>query len=295
MSLKNYLKNKPFLFRVARVPWRTYLQIRDFLFKAYLFAGFRRPELLTINYNDHIFKILVDPRSGYIDACIHHYKYWDKSLSDTFIKYLRKDSTCIDVGANIGFLSLLAASIVGADGKVLAIEPLEEIVLQLQKSKEANNFSQLSIIPSACGNRDGEVSFYATKDTGVSSLLSNLETTSGKSIERTVKLTKLDTLTSSLKKIDLIKIDVEGFEHEVLLGAEETILRHRPIIVLEYSPSFYNKNSADTKKRIVSFLKEKNYSVEILDSVVDNVVSKPDLLLEYPYNEGIWNVVCTPN
>lgn len=131
--------------------------------------------------------------------------------------------TYIDVGANIGDLALYAKKIVGDDGYVLAIEPHPKIYTYLVKNIMKNN---LNIITKqvAIGDKKGEIHFTNKR----SDDQNHIEKNGG----ITINITTLDDLLHDIEKINLLKIDIEGYEYFSLLGAKN-ILHKVDVIYFE--------------------------------------------------------------
>ena len=136
----------------------------------------------------------------------------------------------IDVGANIGYFSLIAASIVGPSGRVYAFEPMEEIYRILCKNIFLNRFDNVEAKNLACFSSPGEMVMERDEDSGKSHL-SPVKAGNTKA----VFLTTLDDFVrdANLQRIDYIKIDAEGSDLEVLKGAHRTIERFRPAVLVE--------------------------------------------------------------
>jgi FkbM family methyltransferase len=150
----------------------------------------------------------------------------------------------LDVGANIGWHSLLLGS-KHPKLQVYAFEPEPENIELLKHNIRINGLPNVEVIPKAASIGEGEQEFYlyADKNAGRHSLL---PINKGKVI--TVPLTSLDHFISergiSPKKIKLLKIDVEGYELNVLRGAG-SLLGTVPILLLEFSPEFMRKGGID--------------------------------------------------
>lgn len=152
-----------------------------------------------------------------------------------FRTILRPGMTVVDVGACVGFYSLLAASLVDACGNVYAFEPNPALYPYLHKNVAANRFNQIVSVNQAVSNRDGSANFYIGTRMGTSSLRYHW------GLERrpiAVRTTTLDTFFAHLNwpPVDLIKIDVEGAELSVLEGMQELCRKTRPSVVIEFAP-----------------------------------------------------------
>lgn len=136
-------------------------------------------------------------------------------------KYLKPGMTFVDVGANVGYYTLLAASLVGSGGRVLAFEPSPYAFDRLVETIERNSLSQVCAIQSGLGDGSGEGRlFLPLRDNHSPSMVPN---GGGHSINVSVR--RLDDWLSDheVDCVDLMKIDVEGFEPNVIKGATKYI------------------------------------------------------------------------
>lgn len=146
--------------------------------------------------------------------------------------HLNRGDTFYDVGANIGFLTLIAAKVVGPEGHAVAFEPLPANVEQLRKNVALNSFANVTVVAAAISDTESSGQFSlgrVARDAG-----KLLETDSSEAgIE--VPVTTIDAVVTNtpLPAPTVMKIDVEGKEIEALAGALDTIARHRPTVLVE--------------------------------------------------------------
>jgi FkbM family methyltransferase len=150
-----------------------------------------------------------------------------------FAEHVASGSTFYDIGANVGFFTLVAAKIVGAEGVVVAFEPLPANVRQLEKNVALNALNNVTVIPTAVGSIEGLAGLVLGDDARDNSRLSDGQTGGEDEIEVPVTTVDAAVREHDLRMPDVIKIDVEGAEIDVLRGALETIRRSRPLIVVE--------------------------------------------------------------
>lgn len=154
----------------------------------------------------------------------------------------------IDVGANIGYYTILLADKVGKTGRVYAFEPDKINFEILKKNIEANNLKNVEIINAAVGSKTGKIKLHKSKENlGDHKLYGD-----DKEIEE-VKIIKLDEFIK--EKVDVIKVDTQGWEPEVIKGAKKIIAKNRPIMFLEYSPASYKIAKLDGQK-MMKFLRK---------------------------------------
>jgi FkbM family methyltransferase len=189
----------------------------------------------------------------------------------TFIRdSLSKGGTFIDVGVNKGDYALLAASLVGPTGKVVAIEPAPDNCSWIRRSIEANYFSIIDLIEAAATETSGSSQLYLGKKSGWHSLYQGAGVSST-TID--VKTIALDDLGDGELNPDLIKIDVEGAEHRVLAGAAAIVDRCRPTFVLDIHPHL----GADIDS-VETFFRSRNYhafALHDLDNRLEEVSRVP--------------------
>lgn len=157
------------------------------------------------------------------------------------VKLLRsimgRDTTLVDLGANIGYFSLIAARGISGNGKVYAFEPDPDTFSILQKNIDANRFLKLiEAIPTAIADREGTSTFHQYVNDAGSSSLVRRELHVRESIE--VHVTTLDLWAESLgwPKIDVIKMDIEGAEVAALSGMHEVSRRNENLkLILEFN------------------------------------------------------------
>jgi len=172
----------------------------------------------------------------YIGRSLDLYGEYSPDEAALFAKLVRPGFTVLDVGANLGALSLPLAELVGKDGRVYAYEPQPENFTLLRENCAGRD--NIVIESVALGDEDGHTrvttieQFSSGKNYGGAIV--------GKG-DRIVELRKLDSF--AWNRVDFIKIDVEGAEENVLTGAAETIARFRPILYVEDHPERGPHNS----------------------------------------------------
>jgi FkbM family methyltransferase len=162
-----------------------------------------------------------------------------------------------DVGANVGFFTLLGARLVGPGGRVVAFEPVPWCARAVGHNIELNGFEHARIRTEAVGDADGSARLLVVGEAS----WSHLESTGRHADVRDeidVTVVSLDSLVESgaIPPPDVVKIDTEGAELQAIEGARATIARHRPAIVCELH---------DTNEAFVALMDELGYDTTNLD------------------------------
>ena len=147
---------------------------------------------------------------------------YEPAETSLFLKLLYPEMTFVDVGANIGWYTLLAASKVKSKGQVIAFEPEPSNYALLSQSVALNKFYNVVLMRKCAFNKKGTSYLWiASKNLGAHSLIE--KNNQDEQIE--VETVRLDDALAEIghQKIDILKIDVEGAEPEVLEGVEQTI------------------------------------------------------------------------
>lgn len=195
---------------------------------------------------------------------------WNVVLFGTYEPFLRAiirsvlpaGGTALDVGANVGWHALLMARTAGDGGRVLAAEANPSVRRLLESNLKLNRFRQVEIIPCAVAEREGSVEFWGPEADAAGSGDGHMMAAGAQGRQGIIRVETrtVDAIcgASRVERLDLIKIDVEGFEWPVLQGAEKTIAKFRPHIVFEYNDEYAARGGGDAK-RLSEFLVKHRY------------------------------------
>jgi FkbM family methyltransferase len=156
------------------------------------------------------------------------------SVQEALVRHLEPGAVMYDIGANLGFFSLVAARLLGPDGRVYAFEPAPDNAAAITRNAGLNQLENIDVIPRAVSSRAGTARLQVVDDQSWSRLEEFGEHPDTERVLEVPTVT-IDALVQSgeLPPPALVKIDVEGAELAVLEGMAATIERHRPAIVCE--------------------------------------------------------------
>jgi FkbM family methyltransferase len=169
---------------------------------------------------------------AHIDACIRESSVFEKNSTNIIRTLVKHGGIVLDIGANIGYYSVIMSKLVGIDGKVICFEPTMHYRDVLKKNIEINNLNNIEVFSFGLSNRkqEMEISIGASSAT-----LHEPEETINNKKREIVYLRTLDECISDMNidRIDFIKIDVDGHEPAFLEGAIKSIEKYSPVILLE--------------------------------------------------------------
>jgi len=180
---------------------------------------------------------------------------------------LSPGSIFFDIGANVGWFTLFASKIVGPLGQIYSFEPSPDVYARL--SENVRDLKNVHTFQYGIGNKDGELEFASQGDSSAASFVEAVTEINKNYHPDTpirkpcVEIRKLDSLLSQVKRPDLVKIDVEGFELEVLKGASN-LLSQRPVLIVEIHPPQL-KLSDGSEMEIFHLLESFGYSCDVID------------------------------
>jgi FkbM family methyltransferase len=213
----------------------------------------RRPILLKLTD----FKIYVRLDDMAVGAGIAVRRGYEKHITRIMRPLLKPGVILVDIGANIGYYTLLAASRIGCDGKVIAFEPSSDNCALLRMSLQANDFDNVKLYPYAVADKEGVVGFEMSDSNGRISPGDALASYQ-------VQAVTLDTCLKDEPHIDIIKMDIEGAEGRALRGMYQLIRRHRPIIFTEFSPHDLKVVSGIAPGVYLSQLRDLGYEIFVV-------------------------------
>jgi FkbM family methyltransferase len=174
------------------------------------------------------------------------YEYANQRL---FSKTIRPRSVVYDVGAHVGFYTLLAATLVGPQGHVVAFEPVPRNIGFLKEHLKLNGITNVTVVEAAAGTGEGSAWF----DEGPTSSMGHLSATGALRVH-TVRIDEM-VAAGKIPPPEYIKMDVEGAEALVLTGAKATLIERLPTL-------FISTHGPQVHRECVELLRALPYEVE---------------------------------
>jgi len=162
---------------------------------------------------------------------------WEPYETSLLLALLRPGDVFVDVGANIGYFSVLAASVVGDKGAVFAFEPDPANYQLLEANAALNNFqSRITLVQAALSDAAGQGQLFLSADN-----LGDHQVYQGEDVRPSVPITLYQGsqyLEGRLRRLDVLKVDTQGSEYQVIVGLLPLLLKlqHKPRIIVELTP-----------------------------------------------------------
>lgn len=178
------------------------------------------------------------------------------------LKLLKPGDMFVDVGANIGFFTVLGSRAVGPTGRVLAFEPLAAARAELERNIRLNQCRNVVVHDEAVSDRESTNDYYAGPEDhqGISSLRS----LSNASAVGQVQTIRLDDRIPTDHVVTLVKIDVEGAEYRVLDGFTERLILDRPDLIIEVTDA-YLRELGNSSRTLRARLTSLGYQMYLID------------------------------
>jgi len=236
-------------------------------FKAIFFYFYRYIKLAllssntgkTIQVNGYNMSLIPNDKGISLELLL--FKTHEPLTTKLTTKELRNGMVCVDIGSNIGYYALLESKIVGKNGKVFCIEPSPKNFNYLNNNLKLQNSSNTETFEMAIGNQDGTTKLTVGNKSNHAKVISEDETIPNDLDVISVPIKKLDTFVQeqNISKIDFVRMDVEGFELNVIEGMKYVLRKLRPMIQIEVHKMFLG---TEYTKKLLESLKDEGYDIK---------------------------------
>ena len=200
--------------------------------------------------------------SDYQNWLLYFYCKTDSSFG--VLKYVKEDFVVFDIGGNIGQTAMMMAKEVGSKGYIYSFEPYPDTVQNFKQNLSLNPSlsKKIQIENCALGSSPGKVNMHkdCATNSGANRIVYEQSSMVSEWIEVPVSTVDLFVKNNQLNKIDLIKIDVEGFEMHVLKGTYKTLMEFKPVLFIELDDNNLKKQGSSAVE-LYEFLKSMDYRI----------------------------------
>ena len=211
---------------------------------------------------------------------------------------VKNGDNVVDLGANIGYFTLILAKLVGPTGKVFAFEPDPRNLTLLKKNIEYNNYKNVIIVPKAVSNVNDKCTLYVGQKTfGQNRIYKPEKTDTQKFIptdSETIRLDDFFKTNNLLNKISFIKMDIEGAEFLALDGMKEILKLNQNIKIFTEVDPHYLEDAGTSYEQFIDLLTENNFTLSISDNRNETLTRVNSSQLGKILNDdtGPMNILC---
>ena len=190
-------------------------------------VNFFKPESLIIGGH----RMYIDKDDRVISLELILSGKWEKFEASLFEQNIKPGNIVIDIGAHIGYYTLIAAKRVGPKGKVYAFEPLPKNFELLKKNVEVNGYKNVVLVNKAVSNKNGKSKLFLSNEDNFGD--QRIYDPEGNRRSTSIRTIKLDTFFKNKeKRINVIKMDIQGSEVKALTGASEVLRKNKKMKIL---------------------------------------------------------------
>ncbi|WP_052730231.1 FkbM family methyltransferase [Sphingomonas sp. SRS2] len=204
-------------------------------------------------------KAVVDPQEPEFGRHIAAGGGWEPHIVDAIRSNLALGQTFVDVGGNVGIMSFNAAAVVGPTGKVVAFEPNPQNVSAFRRGVIANEFANVTLFPLALSDHRHMIGLTSASNAKV---LGDALATQAAEV---IQAIPADEILQYEQRLDLIKIDIEGYELPALKGMRQALACHKPKVLCEFNPLCLNAQGGIDARTLADFIYDLTDIVELVE------------------------------
>ena len=252
-----------------------------------------RPNVLTVKGK----KLFIHKADDPLSSSLYYYGKYEPFETSLFQKLIKKGNTVVDIGAHIGYYTLISSGLVGKTGQVFSFEPDPRNLVLLRRCITANKLTNVVIVNKAVSNVNKKINFYLSNENKGDNKMFT-QNRKDKCIQ--VESITLDSyfVAKSNYHIDLIKMDIQGAEVKALQGMSKILRNNNHVIlILEFWPYGYMRGGNNAKE-LLDLLHLNNfllYDIRRNEEAEKLIPISSDLLL-YNYHANTYkemtNILC---
>ena len=236
-------------------------------------------------------KLVVDTRDRLLAPWLLMDGLWESHVTGWFHDVLESGDVMVDVGANIGYFTVLAAQLVGPGGKVVAVEASPSLADKIRRNVAMNGHrGTVTVWHRAAWSGSERLKLHERVHYGANSSLAstgaaNLEELADTEVTVEVEAVALDDLLGDLERIDLLKLDVEGAEVHAMEGLARTVAAHPEMtMMVEWAPEQI-RLMGDDPGELVALLTGAGYGLRLMERDLAPITAAE--LLDLPYGNVV--------
>ncbi|MDC0202125.1 FkbM family methyltransferase [Candidatus Nitrosopelagicus sp.] len=222
-------------------------------------------------------KIILHPNDAFR---LSIYGIHSKIDFEIFQKYVKKGDNVLDIGANIGYFTLMLAKLVGPTGKVFAFEPDPRNISLLKKNIETNGYQNVVVVPKAVSNVNEKCTLFTSQSSfGQNRIYEPKKTKNQKYVpieSETILLDDFFKNNENIENISFVKIDVEGAEKLVLEGMNKILNLNKNIKIFSEIDSYRLDDAGSSYVEVIDLLEKKGFTVFLVNNT-DNKIIKGNI------------------
>ena len=222
------------------------------------------------------------------------FKIYEPNQTEVVKKYVHEGDTVIDIGAHVGYYTLLMAQLVGENGKVYSFEPDPVNFQLLKKSVEINGFENVVLIQKAVSNITDKVKLFLGNDDSAINRIYDAKLGDTKESIDVESVTIDEYFKENDELVNFIKIDSEGSEVKIINGMKQFLSRNQELVMMTEFFPFLIKKSGDEPNQYLKSLEEFGFSLyNILDkNEKTNKINSENFLESGINSEYCTNLLC---
>lgn len=225
--------------------------------------------------------------------------YYEPEVMLVLKQFLEPSHVAFDIGANLGAISFAMSALL-PNGRVYAFEPVPENYAYLAKNVARNGVTNIVPVNAGCFSTPTELEFHYVEEFAGGAFVSPVGVTDPRERRSIVKCVTVDGFMEEnrIGRLDFIKLDVEGAEDDVMIGARETCAAFHPTLLIEFNPvaseKFFGRSLKSLYERVASY----GYDMSLLDRTGKGnhwkISGYEPLIEQINRQDGVGDVVCRP-